>query len=280
MSKVESIKAEEIKEMVPVVNAGSTAVAINDLIPDYLRGYIGDNRGNDNVSVDDVTLPRLEIVQSLSQARDKDSTEYIPGSEEGLLYNSLTRQLYGQSIYIIPIAFKKEYLLWQSLAKGGGFGGAYDTEAQALANIETLDNPESWEAVLTHQHICLRYDPETEIADEVVISMARSKLKTSRRLNSLIRMVGGDMPRFVRMYKLAGQKVTNKQGQAYYNYAVDPVPAPLCWTPSGLISRIEKIYEMTQSGFMKIDREYTTIDMEKFANSQPGTDDFDLESEI
>lgn len=244
-------------------------------VPDYMKKYLGDQRGNEQVSVEDVTMPRLEIVQSLSACRDKESPDYIPGAEEGLLYNNLTRQLYGKSVILIPVAFKKEYLLWQDLKKGGGFGGAYDTEGQALAAQSAQDNPQDWEVTLTHQHICFRYDPETQTAEELAVSMARSKLKTSRRFNSLIRMVGASMPRFARMYKISGQKVANKMNQTYYNYAIEPIPSPHCWTPEQFLPRIEQVFELVQSGAMTVDRSFDVIDVNKLSNQIPGEEDFD-----
>lgn len=282
MAKViEKAQEQEVSKETAVATTTTQESALaTNAVPDYMKKYMGDQRGNEQLSVEDVTMPRLEIVQSLSACRDKESSDYITGAEEGLLYNNLTRQLYGKSVILIPIAFKKEYLLWQDLKKGGGFGGAYETENQAQAALAQRENPESWEAVLTHQHICFRYDPETGTAEEIVVSMARSKLKASRRFNSLIRMVGANMPRFARMYRISGQKVSNKQNQTYYNYAVEPIPAPSCWTPEQFLPRIEQVFELVQSGAMTIDRSYDTIDVDKYNNQIPGDGDFDDDGEI
>lgn len=269
-----SAQGEIVNESELTTQSQATGLA-STAVPDYMKKYLGDQRGNEQLSVEDVTMPRLEIVQSLSACREEESADYIEGAKEGLLYNNLTRELYGQSVILIPIAFKKEYLLWQDLKKGGGFGGAYDTEALAEAAKATRENPLDWEAVLTHQHICFRFDPETGTAEEIVVSMARSKLKASRRFNSLIRMVGASMPRFARMYKISGQKVSNKQNQTYYNYNVEPIAAPHCWTPEQFLPRIEQVFELVQSGAMTIDRNYDTIDVTKYDNQHPGEEDFD-----
>lgn len=262
------------KKEAAVVEVGQKEIATGT-IPDYLSKYVGDNRGNENVGVDDITLPRLEVVQSLSSARDESSQDYIEGAKEGMLYNSLTRQLYGQDVLFIPVMFRREYLLWHDLAKGGGFGGSFATEAESERVRATQSDPDNWETVLTHQHIGFLLDPKTKVAEEIVISMSRSKLKVSRRFNSLVRMVGANMPRFAKIYRVSGVKATNKQNQSYYNFSVDPLPTPHCWTPEALMPKIEAVYEMIQSEAFTIDRNYDTVDMGKLEQMTPGADDFE-----
>ena len=239
-------------------------------MPDYLRDYIGDTTGNENITTDDLTLPRLEIIQALSAARQKDDPGYIEGADEGLLYNSLTRELYGKSVIIIPVAFRKEYLLWQDLAKGGGFGGAYPSLAEAEQIRQGLENPENWEATKTHQHICYRLDPDGRV-EEVAISMARSKLKVSVRFNSLIRVVAGQLPRFAMAYKLSGQKVANKQGQSYYNFAIEHAG----YTPQHIFEKAVQLYDMFKDNKVGVDYSNAQDDVqgERFNGVDLGDDE-------
>src|SRR5688572_12124300 len=93
-----------------------------------LPAYIKQNqqaRGSENVDMGDVAIPRIEIVQMLSPCLKKNDAAYIEGAEAGMLYNSVTRELYGHKVDVIPVYFKKQWLVWKDRKAGGGFGGAY-----------------------------------------------------------------------------------------------------------------------------------------------------------
>ena len=50
-----------------------------DQIPDFLKGKTG-SRGAENVGADDMVIPRVELVQALSPARNKKDSAYIAGA--------------------------------------------------------------------------------------------------------------------------------------------------------------------------------------------------------
>lgn len=187
----------------------------NANVPDYIRQ--GDNRGNENVAVEDIVIPRIEIVQALSPALKANDADYIEGAKQGDLYNSVTRELYGPSITVVPVFFKKQYLNWRDRKKGGGFGGAYDNVQDAQARIKTEERPEEWEATETAQQLVLVLRQDGGI-DEAVVSMNRTKLKVSRNWNSLIRLNGN--ARFSRTYSIFSVDERNSNGDEYKNFAV------------------------------------------------------------
>ena len=47
--------------------------------------------------MDDITIPRVDVLQALSPQRKKTNAEYIEGAEEGMLFNTVTKQLYGSN---------------------------------------------------------------------------------------------------------------------------------------------------------------------------------------
>lgn len=217
-------------------------------VPDFLKDKMNDDRGNEGVSTADMTVPRLEICQSLSECRKKSSPDFIPGIEEGHLYNNITRQVYGDSVQIVPVAFKKEFLLWRDLKAGGGFGGAFDTMELAVAALGAMEKPDEYEIVDTPQHFVLVIDPETGSVSEAVISMAKSKAKVSRKFNSLIRLNEG--PRFSRVYLLKGVSDQNNTGQDYFNVGIDN----LGFVTEELYKRAEGLYELIKAGAVTADR--------------------------
>lgn len=83
------------------VNVKSNSeVATGDISADLIIKSAG--RGLENVTNDDITIPRLAIVQAGSPQRKKKDEKYIEGAEEGNIFNTVTNQLFSDSIIVIP----------------------------------------------------------------------------------------------------------------------------------------------------------------------------------
>lgn len=223
-------------------------VAVNAAVPDFLKDHMNDNRGSEGVRSEDLTIPRLDLCQSLSECRKKNSPDFIEGITEGDLYNSVTRDIYGDTVLVIPVCFKKEYNLWRDQKAGGGFGGSFDSEGDAMNARDQQENPAEWEVVDTAQHFCLLVDEETGALSDIVISMSKSKLRVSRKWNSLIRLNEG--PRFSRIYRVNGIADQNNAGQDFFNLAV----ANVGFVNQEQYLAAERVYELVSSGKATADR--------------------------
>lgn len=234
-----------------VAVAASSAVMMSDDVPDFLKNQGGPARGSENVGADDLVIPRLELVQDLSPCRKKADPNYIEGCEEGMLYNNVTRQLYGTEALIVPVYFRKEWLIWKDRNEGGGFRGAFATQAEAEAALDHLDDADKGkcEVIDTAQHFCLLIQPETGKVEEIVISMNKSKMKVSRKWNSLIRMNGGDS--FARVYRISAVAEKNSKNQDFFNYMIAPAGFPT----KAIYDKAEELYKAIASGAVQINRE-------------------------
>lgn len=229
---------------------GQTAVSthVTAQMPDFMRGRMGlPARGAENVQAEDLVIPRLEIVQSLSPARKENDPAYIPGAKEGMLYNNVTRELYGPEVSVIPVFFKKEWLLWKNRDTGGGFRGAFASAEAAAAAKDALEDGDDVEAVDTAQQFCLLVRPDGT-AEEIAVSMSRSKMKVSRKWNSLIRLGGGDS--FSRVYRVKAVPEKNSKNQDFWNLGVEVVG----WSDAQLYERAEKLYEQVSKGLVSVSR--------------------------
>ena len=217
-------------------------------------------RGQENVGIDDLTIPRLSVIQDLSPQRKKNDPEYIKGAEEGMLFNTVTNELYGTDVNFVPCYFRKEWVIWKLQAAGGGFEGSFDTEAEAIAEFEaqgyvddTCKIPGSTEKVCAHeiidmgQHFGLIAHLNGKL-EEIVISMSKSKMKVSRQFNTIVKMAGGD--RFSRVYKIGVVEDENSAGQSYYNLA----GAALGVVPEPIYRAAEKMYESIADGTKDVER--------------------------
>jgi len=55
------------------------------------------------ISREDLVLPKLQISAAKSKYMKEDSEAYIEGLKEGYIFNTLTEQIYGKEVYIVPI---------------------------------------------------------------------------------------------------------------------------------------------------------------------------------
>ena len=216
-------------------------------------------RGSEEVGIQDLTIPRLQMVQSLSPQRKKNEAEYIEGAEEGMLFNSVTNELYPEFVLFNPVYFRMEWVVWKNRDAGGGFVGAFSTQEEAVAAVAAHPNAgqqtDKGEPVLevldTAQHFGLLLDPNSPAdnprAVEIVISMSRSQLKPSRQFNSQIRIAGGD--RWERYYKLSAVMVAGPRGD-YYNWKVEQ----LGFVSEGVYAQAEALYESVKSGQRDVER--------------------------
>ena len=99
-------------------------IATGDISPDLIIKSAG--RGLENVTNDDITIPRLAIIQAGSPQRKKKDEKYLEGAEEGNIFNTVTNQLYSDSITVIPCGYRKSYVEWVPREKGGGLVAVHD----------------------------------------------------------------------------------------------------------------------------------------------------------
>lgn len=236
------------KNAVAKTDSKTTAVAVQDDIPDFMK-HSGPARGSENVGAEDLVIPRLELVQSLSPCLDESDAAYIEGSKAGMLYNNVTRELYGSSVVVIPVFFKKEFIVWKDRKKGGGFVGAFSTMEAAEEARAGLENPDEHQINDTANHFCLMVNPNSGRVEEIVVSMAVTKLKISRQWNSLVRINGGDS--FSRQYTLGTAIETNKNNEKYHNFSIKA---------NGFVTqeqweRAETLYEAVKSGIATVNRD-------------------------
>lgn len=206
----------------------------------------GPGRGNENVKTEDLVIPRLEIVQSQSKCLVTGAPEFIDGAKQGDLINSVTRQNYGREVFIVPVHYAKQWLVWKDYSEGGGFFGAFPDPAAAETRLQEAiaegNKADHLEIVDTPQHLCLIVDAKSYKVDEIMVPMAKTKAKVSRDWNTQIRLAGGD--RFARCYRITTAQETNAKNQTYWNYVVGYVGAP----NRALYGKAEKLFAEVTAG--------------------------------
>lgn len=219
------------------------AIKINDKVPAHIN-LEGVGRGNENVG-QNVIVPRIKLLQKMSNEVDKHHKEHIKGAEVGDFINTLTKQTMSE-IYCLSLTFKVQWAVWRNMELGGGYGGSFDTEQEAKDCVASQEVPEEWEIKENHAHLLLIIDPETGELDSTptIFDFTGSKLATSRAWNSKIAMQGGD--RFASVWKISSKSVESKSGFSYMNIDLD------CegWADKKYFDVAETLYEQyAQSSF-------------------------------
>lgn len=194
----------------------STALALDPVkVPSHIK--LDGGRGNENVG-NNVEIPRLKLLQKLSDELDRNKASYEPDAQDGNFFNTISKQNYGDDVYVVSVLFKKTYVVWKNrdAGQGGGKLGTYDSWNEAEAAIqETGDKPEVWSIVDTDEHLFLVKDPVSGIMETTpcVFEMSGTKQRASRAMNAQIGAKRGD--RFAGVWKMSAFHATSKSGAPY-----------------------------------------------------------------
>jgi hypothetical protein len=210
-----------------VVKKSNSDIALGDLSADLILKTAG--RGLENVTNDDITIPRLAIVQSGSPQRKKKDEKYIEGADEGHIFNTVTSELYTDGLTIIPCGYKKSYVEWIPREKGGGLVAVHDYKPEKA----TID-PKTKKTMLgenqlvdTAEHFVLVKKNKTY--EPAVLTMTSSNLSVSRKWNTLLKMkrinVKGqtvEPPSFLYEFNLTTVQAENDLG-SWHKYKIEEV---------------------------------------------------------
>jgi hypothetical protein len=181
-------------------------------------------KGLGNISQQDLALPFLKILAQLSPEVNKRDGKYVEGAEAGMIYNSVTGELYDgvEGINVIPAFYKLEYLEWKDRGEGLGapiniYPSSSDimSKTKADANYkDRLPNGNYIEKTASHFVIILGDNPSTAL-----ISMKSTQLKISRKWNSMmsgLKLKGKNglytPASFSHIYKLKTTQLSNDKG--------------------------------------------------------------------
>ena len=151
-------------------------------------------KGLGAIGQEDLALPFLKILGQLSPEVNKRDGKYVEGAEPGMIYNSVSGELYDgvKGIDVIPCFYKLEYIEWKDRGEGPGAPVAiYDSSSDIMSKTkpdanykDRLPNGNYIEKTASHFVIVSGDSPSTAL-----ISMKSTQLKTSRTWNSMIQQI-------------------------------------------------------------------------------------------
>ena len=191
-------------------------------------------KGLGAIGQEDLALPFLKILGQLSPEVNKRDGKYVEGAEPGMIYNSVTGDLYDgvQGIDVIPCFYKLEYIEWKDRGEGPGAPVAiYDSSSDIMSKTkpdanykDRLPNGNYIEKTASHFVIIMGDNPSTAL-----ISMKSTQLKISRKWNSMmsgIKLKGKNglftPASFSHIYKLKTTQMSNDKG-TWFGWEVSKV---------------------------------------------------------
>jgi hypothetical protein len=214
-----------------VAKKKETAVS-TDVMDDILE-FAGEGAAFDS---SEMQIPFVRILQAMSPQLKKREAEYIEGSEQGDMFNTVTKQHWTgeDGITVIPCYQTTKYLEFTPRDQGGGFRGEIPATDAVLQRTERQGAkemlPNGNELVKSDQHYCLVVEADGTY-QPVVIDMKSSQLKVSRRWKTQIAMQKikhpktGAMitpPLFATQWKFTTVEESNDQG-SWFNYQIEKV---------------------------------------------------------
>ena len=181
-------------------------------------------KGLGSIGQEDLALPFLKILGQLSPEVNKRDGKYVEGAEPGMIYNSVSGDLYDgvKGIDVIPCFYKLEYIEWKDRGEGPGAPVAiYDSSSDIMSKTkpdanykDRLPNGNYIEKTASHFVIVEGDSPSTAL-----ISMKSTQLKISRKWNSMmsgIKMKGKNglftPASFSHIYRLKTTQMSNDKG--------------------------------------------------------------------
>ena len=188
--------------------------------------------GFDTIDTQDYATPRLKALMALSpEVQD----ETVPGAKAGMIYNSVTEELYSgeTGIRVIPCGFAREYVEWSNIGTGSNAPvNVYPATSDILSqttrdnmNKDRLENGNYIETCANHFLYVLNDNEASSgmLGAPCVITLKSTGYKRSKKFNSLIRsVIPSAWPMFSGIFKVTTTKQKNDKGTWHsFDFAFD-----------------------------------------------------------
>jgi len=182
-------------------------------------------------SSDDYQIPYLNIIMKGSPQLKKGDEKHIEGAEEGMVFNTVTKQLY-KNLTVLPVYYKRSYVEWKLVRKQATAPIAeysiseYEQmkrEGKIVRDENNKDRIVGGDTYVenTASHFVIVVE-EDGSWNQAIIKMKASQLKKSRTWNSIMsnqrRKDGNEIyqPKdFARSYSLSTKYEENDVGDWY-----------------------------------------------------------------
>lgn len=209
----------------------------------------GDVRGIDHLKKDDLQMPRLALAQALTPQ----VAEGKEGFATGVLFNSLTEEIYGKG----PIDFtviRADPPRWVEFFPREQGGGIKDmsvpsSDPRTLFTVDSNGKPVPPAATKFYDFVVLMFPLQGDPMERLIaLSFKGTMLKTARQLNGLMKY--RNAPSFAGRYTLTTAMTKNAKGM-FAIYQVKNAG----WVDEATFHLGEQLYDAIKDRTLTIERE-------------------------
>jgi len=243
-----------------ITQTKNSALANNSEVPEWMRSEVGHQKGMEDVENSDILLPRLGLCQALSPQKRKNDKAYIEGLAEGQLFNSVTQEIYGETLELVPLFFFRNRIKYFPIDEGGGVEcmsangidggsicpvGCASCQYSAWGNGSTVAEDTSNPPLCTMYHNLMCF---TLTSDPMPIatSYKSTGLRLSKQFLANVRLTR--LPMYAKKYKI--QVVTMRDGNNEW-YEKKLVPAG--FVDQDLFKQMEQNFSALRAMNIKVD---------------------------
>ena len=198
---------------------------------DKIKAKQGD--GLSNVTVKDVMIPRIKLLQKMSPEVDDAG---IPNAKAGEIFNTASQEVYSGSegIRVVPCEFIRTFVEWAPEGTGNKAPVAtHPADSRIMSQAKKnpadgkfyLDNGNYVEE--TANHIIMILDSKNNVESRGILSMKSSQLTKSRQWNYMMMTAtlehkGQQIqpPSYAIVYKLTSQTEENNNKKKYFGWNI------------------------------------------------------------
>lgn len=163
-------------------------------VPFNIEDMADDAELGGKVSLKDIAVPYLYVLQSNSPQTNADHPKYIKGAASGMWYlTNLELVFDGRELGLefIPCYFESLVTEWTPREQGGGLIASHDPGAEILNKAKPNERgqlflPNGHQLIDTAYHYGLVKRPDNYSWTQAIMPMKSTALKVSRRMNSTI----------------------------------------------------------------------------------------------
>jgi hypothetical protein len=175
--------------------------------------------GFEDLTQQTMAIPFVRILQQLSPQVNKKDPAYVEGAEEGLLFNTITKEVLGSSVSVIALKFERIFIEWKPQRQG--LVGYHTPEhAEQIAVDKTFG---AWKTkdgnILAETYVYMVLIEGHEKDGIAVISLSSSSIKVAKTWNRLmtthILSNGKKAMPYYMVWKFSAEYVSNDKGNWY-----------------------------------------------------------------
>lgn len=248
---------------VPATTSGLPALSADDLA----LMQAASATGTETFSMKQLVVPYLFIVQGSSDYVKRGQAKFIDAAREGDIMDSLLLTPL-QEAHVIPCKFEDHSTEWKP--NQGGLVKQYFTDhskyhASQKKSADDFDGmprltQEGNEITLVPTYYCLLFNPQTGRGRPVVLPMASTQAKKSRRWNGLIDMLEFQGPNgpftapiYARSYKLTTVPEKGRDNTTFAGWKIEPSTLTLQLpNGQGLWAQAQEVRRQVEDGIMRM----------------------------